>query len=87
LVSGAQLPVAIATAGLPLREHACGRVEDRFKHHALRRGPTDDPESFKAQGKVGDFASICRQDIAYIDNAWLRGAANSAPGVPARHDK
>ena len=87
---GAQVsPVAIATAVDYCRfeNMRAAEVEDRFKHHALRRGPTDDPESFKVRkGKVGNFAEyLSPEDIAYIDNAVAaRGCEFTRPASPAQ---
>ena len=87
---GAQVsPAAIAMAVDYCRFEnlRAAEVEDRFKHHALRRGPTDDPESFKVRkGKVGNFAEyLSPEDIAFIDNAVAaRGCEFTRPASPAQ---
>ena len=63
--------IAVAVDYCRFENLRAAEAEDRFKHHALRRSPTDDPESFKVRkGKVGNFAEyLSPEDIAFIDAA------------------
>ena len=71
---GAPVPptaIAVAVDYCRFENLRAAEAEDRFKHHALRRGATDDPEAFKVRkGKVGNFAEyLSSEDIAFIDAA------------------
>ena len=77
--------IAVAVDYCRFENLRAAELEDRFRHHALRRGRTDDPESFKVRkGKVGNFAEyLSAEDIAYIDAAVAaRGCEFTRPVSP-----